>query len=442
MQDTYIIHGGRPLSGEVMLSGAKNIALKTIIAATLFEQEVTLHHIPRINDVTELLGLIRDLGGKAEFTEKNSVQIDGRNIHKSKVDLLFGSKIRTSFLFFAPLLYRFKEAFIPNPGGCRIGARSIDRIVDGLKALGVAVTYDSSTGYYHAAMQNVPHGEYVFPKPSHTGTELLIMMSVLSKDNKVILRNAAREPEIDDLIQFLNTSGAKIRRESDAVVIEGVEKLHRNDAFTIASDRIEAGTYAVLALATKGDITLGPIDESYFSTFINVLQKTGSGIENKGNGYWRFYYKGPLKAASIETTPHPGFMTDWQPVYAVLMTQADGEAIIHERIYENRFSYVDELNKLGADIQFISPQVDNPKDFYHFNYDPQKNYQQAIKITGPRKLHNGALVIADLRAGATLAIAAFVAEGESVVNEVSHLERGYEDFVEKVKALGGDIKKV
>lgn len=442
MEDSYIIQGGKSLQGKIELSGAKNIALKVLIAATLFNEEVTLQHIPKINDVLEVCNLINDLGGRAEFVGQNTVKVDSTGMSKNKVNLLFGSKIRTSFMFFAPLLYRFKEAYIPNPGGCRLGARSIDRIVDGLKALGIHVTYDSDSGYYHSSMDSLPTGTFEFSKPSHTGTELLILMSVLAEGNKIILKNVALEPEIDDLIEFLNQAGAKIRRESNAIVIEGIKELHQTVPYVIASDRIEAATYAVLALATKGDVTVGPIQENYFKTFLTVLEKAGAGVEKIDDNYWRFFYKGPLAAVDIETLPHPGFMTDWQPIYAVLMTQAQGETTIHERIYENRFSYVDELKKLGADIEFITPQIDNPQEYYHFNYDPQKTYQQAIKISGPKPLHNGVLRIADLRAGATLAIAALVADGESVVNEISHLERGYENFVEKVTSLGGNVKKV
>lgn len=442
MEDAYIINGGKPLTGHIQLSGAKNIALKVIIAALQFDSEVTLNNIPRIKDVQELLNLIHDLGGKAEFTEKNTLVIDGRTMTKHTVSLLYGAKIRVSFMFFAPLLHKFLYADIPNPGGCRLGARSIDRVIEGIQALGVTVNYDSDeTGYYNAQIKNKVQGTYSFPKPSHTGTELLIMLSVFAQGT-VTLENVALEPEIDDLISFLNAGGAKITRNDKTILIEGVESLKQVEPYTIAADRVEAATYAVAALATKGDITMEGISENYIHGFIQKLEEAGAGIEQQSEKTWRFFYKQQLKAVSIETEPHPGFLTDWQPMYAVLMTQADGKTIIHERIFENRFSYVSELNKLGADIEYMNPKVDNPSEFYHFNYDKEKDYEQAICIKGPQELHNGVPEVKDLRAGATLAIAALIADGESVVNGISHLERGYEDFVEKVRSLGGDISKV
>src|SRR3989344_883679 len=441
LEDAFIIEGGKPLKGQVQLSGAKNAALKIIIAATMLDQEVRLEHVPFIKDVDELLNLISGLGGEARRLDNRQVVVDGRGIKKNQVELLYGSKIRTSFMFFAPLLYKFRTAFIPNPGGCRLGARSIDLVIEAMRRLGLQVEYNSATGYYQAQMKSRPSGSYTFTKPSHTATELLIMLSVFAR-GQVTIRNAAQEPEIDDLILFFNQSGAKINRQGNDITIEGVTKLSRQKPFTVMSDRIEAVTYAVLGLATKGDVILHPIKESTIKAFVEKLRQTGAGIEQQDEVTWRFFYKQPLKSVNIETAPHPGFMTDWQPVWAVLMTQASGVSIIHERIYENRFSYVNELKKLGADIDFVELPVDNPANYYHFNYDAQKSYNQVIKVRGPKTLHNGALKIEDLRAGATLAIAALTAQGESVVNEVSHLERGYEDFVLKVKKLGGVIKKV
>jgi UDP-N-acetylglucosamine 1-carboxyvinyltransferase len=266
------------------------------------------------------------------------------------------------------------------------------------------------------------------------------MMAVIS-DQTSVIENAALEPEIDDLIAFFNEAGAKIRREGTSIIIDGVAELKQQKPYSITGDRNEAVTYAALAITTKGDITLEGIPVFLLEKFDQVIAEMGGGIEKISDTSIRYYYKGALKAVHIETQPHPGFMTDWQPPMAVLLTQAEGESIIHERLFENRFSYVDELKKLGADIEYISPQVDNPKDFYEFNYEEGKEYQQAIKIKGPQALHNGVLNIADLRAGATLAIGALISPGESIVNGASHLERGYEDFVEKVAKLGGEISK-
>jgi len=441
MEDAYIIQGGKKLTGQVTLSGAKNVALKTVIAALMFEGPVTLHNIPRIRDIYELLHLIAGLGARAEFIDKNTVCIDATALSQNKLDFLHASKIRTSFLLFAPLLHRFGEAYIPNPGGCRIGARPIDRIVNGMKDLGVAVSYDSETGFYHGEMKNKPSGAYTFKKPSHTGTELLLMLSVFSQ-GEIIIKNAALEPEIDDLIMFLNEGGARIVREDTDIRVKGVESLKQTKPFTIVSDRNEAITYAVLALVTGGDITISEIPEAYILTFIAKIKEIGGGVEEKQKHTFRFYHRGPLVAADIVTDPHPGFMTDWQPNWALLMTQATGTSHIHERVFENRFAYVDELKKLGAHIEYEDSEVANPSSFYLFNYETGKEYHQAIRITGPKKLHNGVLKVADLRAGATLALAALMAEGETVITGVSIMERGYEDFVRKITELGGTIKKV
>ncbi len=439
MEDTFIIQGGKPLKGHVVLSGAKNIALKVLIGALLFDGPVVLKHIPRINDIQELIHLLTLLGAKAEFTDTNTVEIDSSTMKSNEVDLLHASKIRVSFMLFAPLLHKFGSASIPNPGGCRLGARSIDRVVEGLKVLGVEVDYHSETGYYNARMNAKPSGTYSFQKSSHTGTELMIMLSVFN-DSEIVIKNAAQEPEIDDLILLLNEGGAQIKRVGNDIIVKGVQKLVQKKPFTISSDRVEAATYAVSAIATKGDITISPIPDHFIQTFIDTLQKAGAGVEKNGEN-WRFYHKS-LNAMQIETSPHPGFLTDWQPVLSVLMTQAKGESMIHERIFENRFSYVEELRKLGAKISYIEQQVENPAQHYYFNYDTEKKYLQTIQISGQQTLHSGVMTVSDLRAGATLAIAALIAEGESFVTGVHHLERGYEQFVEKIKSLGGDIQKM
>ena len=441
MEDAFVIYGGKPLNGEVTLSGAKNIALKVLIASLLFKGKVVLNNIPRIRDVYELLNLINALGAHATFTDNNTVTVDRSALKEKTLDLLYASKIRTSFMFFAPLLHAFQECFIPNPGGCRLGARSIDRSIDGLKALGVEVDYSSESGYFHATLPQLPGGTYKFVKPSHTGTELLIMLAVIS-DKQSIIENAGMEPEIDDLISFLNEAGGKVRREDHSIIIEGVAALEQKNPFTIATDRNEAVTFAALAIASKGSILVKEAKPLELAAFHEILEKIGGKVEIVNESSVRYSYQGPIKAITVETTPHPGFMTDWQPPLAVLLTQAEGESIITERMFENRFSYVSELHKIGAQIEFFEPEIENPKEYYEFNYEEGKKYQQTIKITGPQKLHNGVLSIADLRAGATLAIGALLAPGESVVNGASHLERGYEDFVGKVRGLGGDIVKV
>ncbi len=441
MEGVFIVKGGKPLRGKVNLSGAKNVALKIIIASLMLDGEVIIRNIPRIGDVCELVQLINNLGGKAEFIEKNVLRISGKNINKNRIDFFHGSKIRVSFMLAAPLLYKFKKSFIPNPGGCRIGSRPIDRIVEGMRSLGIKVDYDSSTGYYRAILKNKPSGFYRFAKSSHTGTEFLILLSVFGKD-KIVIENAALEPEVDELIRFLNESGAKIYRNKTTIEVYGVSKLKQKKDFFVIADRNEAVTYASLAIASRGEITLGKIPFYLIERFVKELKKAGGGFERLTNQFYRFYYQKELTASKIETSPYPGFMTDWQPLWAVLMLKASGKSVIVERVFEDRFSYVAELNKLGAKIRFVDLLVKNPQDYYFFNYNPEKKYHQAIEIFGPQTLHNGVLNITDLRAGATLAVAALTVDGESVINGASILERGYEDFVEKVSNLGGQIKKI
>jgi len=441
MNDSYLIKGGKPLKGEVILSGAKNVALKTIIASLMFKGDVILKNIPKINDVLDLIELIKSLGVKADFIEKNTLIINSDSLKSNRVELQYGSKIRVSFMLFAPLLHRYGECFVPNPGGCRIGARPIDRTINGLIALGVKVNYDSETGYYQAKIINKPKGKYRFEKPSHTGTELLMMIGLMT-DEKVEIDNIANEPEIDDLILYLNSAGANIKEEKNKITISKNPELKQKKAFTIMSDRNELVTYATLAVASHGNIIIGPIKESLIASFLEIMRKAGAGVEKIAKDKFRFFYQDGIKPVNIETSPHPGFMTDWQPSWAILMLVAKGKSVIHERVFENRFSYVEELKKLGAKIDFIDIKVENPENFYHFNYEKNKEYQQTIKIQGGYELHNAILNIADLRAGAALACAALLASGETVVNGASILERGYEDFVEKIKKLGGDIKKV
>lgn len=440
MEDAYIIKGGKKLSGEVVLSGSKNTALKTIIAALSFDSIVVIKNVPRIGDVHELIHLIKKLGVSVLFIDQNTLQIDPSTLQKNKVDMLHASKIRVSFMLLAPLLHRFDECYIPNPGGCRIGARPIDRIINGIRQLGAEAEYNHETGRYKIRRIKKTEGVFRFFKSTHTGTELLILYSVLG-GGTVVIENAALEPEIDELIRFLNESGAKIERQGNTVKILGVSKLEQRKPFTISGDRNEAVTFAALSIATKGNVIIKGVSFLSLSAFIEKLKKAGGVVEEKAAGVFSFKFKDILRAVDVETGPYPGFMTDWQSNWAVLMTQAKGISHIRERVFEDRFSYVEELKKLGAKIDYLDCKVKNPKDYYYFNYDEKGIHSQCIKIHGGSKLHGGVLNITDLRAGATLVIAALTACGESVLSGVSVLERGYERFDEKVSSLGGTVKK-
>lgn len=442
MEDAYIIRGGQPLVGEVRLSGAKNAALKIIIASLLFEKTTTIINVPHISDIEDLLHLINFLGGTARFIAKNEVFVDGSGIKKDTINFLYASKTRVSFMFFAPLLYRLGRANIPNPGGCRIGSRPIDRSIVFMKALGINIVYNEDDGYYKAKMEKRVKGiNFRFTKPTHTGTELAMLFAILAEGESRI-ENVCQEPEIDDLISFLNLAGAKISFKQDAIYIQGVKRLGTVERFKIASDRNEAITFALFALATKGSILLGPIDRSIIKAFTNALEKVGAGV-NCQDKTIRFFYKKSFSGLDIITARYPGFMTDWQAPWAVLMTQADGVSIIHETVFENRFSYIQELKRLGAQIEYFQPMVDEPEKLYQFNLDSSaKNTPHAIKIFGKTELHNGVLHVSDLRAGASLLIAAAVAHGESVVRGASVINRGYEAIDKKLRQLSAIIKKV
>lgn len=446
MENAYIIEGGIPLKGTVKLSGAKNVATKVIIASLLLKKAVTLSNVPHIVDIEELLHLIQLLGARAEFIADNTVVVDSATIKSDTIDLLHASKMRVSFMLFAPLLYIYGRATIPNPGGCRLGARPIDRQVDMMKAFGIDITYDSSTGYYTAQLlkDRIKGCRYQFTKKTHTGTELAIMLGAIA-NGETIIENAAQEPEIDDLIVFLKSCRAEIMRKNGTIIIKGVSALQvPEEIFTIQSDRNEAPTYAAFAIATHGDVTIEGVTTGDISFFIEKVIEAGGGVEEVEGGI-RFFYKKELIATNVETVPHPGFMTDWQGPWAVLMTQARGESTIHETIFEDRFGYVSELQKLGSDIEFFQPKVANPHDIYQFNIENERDMielKQAIRIKGPTPLHNGVLQVSDLRAGASLLIAASVAKGETVIKGASVIDRGYEDIDRKLRELGAKIKKI
>ncbi len=440
--EKLIIKGGKKLKGEISVSGSKNVALKALVAACLTDEEVVIENVPLISDFLIMTEIIKELGGKVTLKD-HAVSIRLEKFKKNKISLDQAAEIRTSFMFLAPLLARGGKAIIPNPGGCRIGARPIDRIVDGLKSMGVDIDYISEDGYFHATCnpkKKLSGTKYRFIKNTHTGTETMILAAVLAS-GETVLENAAKEPEVDELIELLIQMGAKIKRTaSRTIIIEGVRKLH-GATFRISPDRNEIVTFAVAAVITGGDIFIKDIQREGLSDFLDTLEKAGGGFEEKENGL-RFYYKGELSPTDVATSFYPGFMTDWQGPWAVLMTTAKGVSTIHETIYENRFSYVSELKKMGAHIELYNPRVNNPNKFYNFNMKDDNNYFHAEKIFGPTGLHNGVINVEDLRAGATLVLAALIAKGESAVFGIEHLDRGYEQFDKRLRSLGANVRRV
>lgn len=436
--EKYIIKGGNKLVGTTTVSGAKNVALKAIVAACLTDEEVTITNTPHISDVFVMAEIIKELGG--EITIDNHVtKIKVKEFKKDSITLDQASHIRTSSMFIAPLLARNKRAIIPNPGGCRLGARPIDRTIQGLIDMGAVIEYRSDDGYFHAVAEELHGTDYRFEKNTHTGTETMIIASVLAH-GKTILRNAAAEPEIEELIVLLNSMGAKIERTHERTIeIEGVKKLH-GTTFRIDSDRNEIVTLGIAAIVTKGDIFIKGAKRAGLVEFLEKLDEAGGGYEAKQDGI-RFYYKGEIQSTEVTTRPYPGFMTDWQAPWAVLMTQAEGESLIHEAVFENRFGYVKELKKMGAQINPAFPDVTNPEEFYNFNLeDDAPNSYHAITITGPSKLHNAIVTMTDLRAGASLVIAALAATGDTTIHGIHLVKRGYEEFDKRLALLGADIR--
>lgn len=437
--EKLVITGGTKLHGQTNVSGAKNVALKALVAACMTADPVIIENIPLISDLFIMADIIRSLGGTVTITG-HTAKVRLAKIKKPMVSLDAAAEIRTSVMFLPPLLAREKKAIIPNPGGCRIGARPIDRTIQGLQSLGANILYDSSDGYFHATTEGLVGTTYHFDKNTHTGTETLILAAVLAK-GRTVLENAAQEPEIDELIAFLNAMGANIIREQPrTIVIEGVEKLH-GTTFRIGADRNEVITLAIAAVMTGGDITVSDVDDAPLAAFLEKFREVGGGYEKQANGL-RFFAKGPIQPTDVTTNIYPGFMTDWQAPWTVFMTMAHGTSLVHETIYENRFAYVEQLLKMGAQITLFNPPVSDPETFYNFNYTDGKDTLHAAKITGPSSLHNAVVTVTDLRAGATLVLAAVAAKGQSVVFGIEHLDRGYERLDQRLNKLGAKIKRV
>lgn len=438
--EKFIVTGGNKLKGTVSVSGAKNVTLKTLIAACLTSEEVEIKNIPLISDLFNMLKIIKELGGEVRIND-HTVKIRMRKIKKFKLSLDTAASIRTSFMFIVPLLLRAKKAVIPNPGGCRLGARPVDRLVDGLKKMGANIIYNREDGFFYAKAEKLHGVKYTFDKNTHTGTETLILAAVCA-EGKTVLRNAAEEPEIDELIQLLNSMGADIRRTEKRVIeINGVLNLH-GVTYKVGPDRNEIVTFAIAAIVTHGDIFIKGASRQYIEEFLERLIIAGGGVEERKDGL-RFYYKGPLKAVDIETSPYPGFMTDWQAPMGVLMTQAKGESVIHETVFENKLSYIYELQKMGAKAQLFNPKIHNLEKVYNFNLsDDNPKYFHAVKIKGPTKLHNAIVTMKDIRAGAAVLLAALAAEGTSTIYDIEKLRRGYENFKNRLKKIGAVIETV
>lgn len=438
--DTFVITGGNPLSGDVTLGGAKNVALKVLIASLLTDEELIIHNVPLLADVFSLLDVLKSLGVMYAISG-HTLTIQNKHHKVSTVPLEVGSRLRTSSMVLGPLLARFGEAKIPNPGGCRLGARPIDRHIEALRLMGASIQYNSDDGYFYAKAERLVGSTIEFLKNTHTGTETLLLAAVLAAGT-TILKNAAEEVEVDELITLLNAMGGSIRRSAvREITIEGVTKLH-GATHTIMPDRNEEVTFALAGAITGGRVVVHGSQRGTLDAFLQKFTQAGGTYEAINDVTTAYSLKEKPNPTDVVTAAYPGFMTDWQAPWAIFMTQATGVSTIHETVFESRFSYVSELKKMGANISFFSPVVNNPKDFYNFNWaDHVEGYHQAIKIEGPTHLHNAVVDIHDLRAGATMVLAALAASGESYVHGAQQVDRGYEKIEERLAGLGAKISR-
>jgi UDP-N-acetylglucosamine 1-carboxyvinyltransferase len=435
----FRIQGGCALHGSVRIGGAKNASYKLMIAALLGSSESRLLNFSHISDVAVVGEISRKLGAKVWQAGERAIFIDPSSLIGTEVPNKDASQGRFSTLFIPVLLTKFGTAKVPAPGGDKIGKRPLDRHWDGLRALGAEVWVEQ--GYFCAKTAGLHGTTYTFEKNTHTGTETMIMAAVCAK-GKTILQNAALEPEVDDLIHFLNRMGARIARQPNRVItIEGVPELH-GAIHQIIPDRNEAVSYACAAIATGGDVIIENANKTHLSAFLAALDQIGGKYECDSYGI-RFYRDTQLIGTDITTEPEPGFMTDWQPLWAILMSQATGTSSIHETIYESRFQYVAELNRMGVQTELFQPSVSDPEKTYNFNYaETPEAGLHALKIYGPARLKPGTFVIRDLRHGATLIIASLLADGVSYLTGIDHVDRGYETLDERLRSMGANITRV
>ncbi|MBO9041224.1 UDP-N-acetylglucosamine 1-carboxyvinyltransferase [Curtobacterium flaccumfaciens] len=432
--DEIVIRGGKPLVGRIEVRGAKNLATKAMVASLLGDTPSILRDVPDISDVKVVRGLLEVHGVRITDPARGELILDPSRVesaHFAEIDAHAGSS-RIPILFCGPLLHKLGEAFIPDLGGCRIGDRPIDFHLDALRAMG-AVVDKQVNGIHLTAPDGLKGASIELPYPSVGATEQVLLSATLAK-GVTELRNAAIEPEIMDLIAILQKMGAIVSVEPNRVIfIEGVESL-RGYTHRAINDRNEAASWASAALATNGDIFVEGANQQELMTFLNVFRKVGGGFDIQEDGI-RFYRElDTLKPVVIETDVHPGFMTDWQQPLVVALTQAEGQSIVHETVYENRFGFTEALNEMGADIVVHKEGLPG-----HDRRVARRPFEQAAVITGPTKLHAANVRVPDLRGGFSHLIAALTADGESHITNVGIISRGYEHFIPKLRKLGADF---
>ncbi len=415
----FIINGGKPLEGKIDIMGSKNATTPILSACLLTKEECIIDNIPLIVDVLKMIEILESMGVETEWVEERQLKIKaGDNVNPEKMDFAMVGKMRSSILLIGSLLARFKKFKIKHPGGCIIGARPIGIHFDALEALGAKITQDENFYYFEA--DKLIGKTVILKEFSVTATENLMMAATLAEGTTTI-KIAAIEPHVQDLARFLTKMGAKIKGLGiHTIQIEGVKKLH-GAQHKIIPDPIEAGTFAIAATATKGSVEINNVNLHELDLVLEKLKEIGVNFKTEKNKIIIKPTPNLNAIAKIETRTYPGIPTDLQAPLAVLATQAEGTTLVHDTMYEGRFAYINELNKMGANAIICDPH--------------------RVLITGPTPLYGQNIISFDLRAGATLIIAALLAEGQSVIEKVDQVDRGYERIEERLKELGADIRR-
>jgi UDP-N-acetylglucosamine 1-carboxyvinyltransferase len=419
----YLVQGGTPLRGTVPISGAKNAVLKLMAAAVLCGEPCTITNAPRIADVEYILEVLCDLGADAHWVGEHDLRIHARQLDWDFIPLEAAKRLRASFVLLGPMLGRMGKVVIPNPGGDRIGRRPVQVHVDALRALGAEIDY--KWGYYYASAPGGLHGtEMRLDQASVTGTENVLMAAVSAR-GRTVIANSAAEPEVDNLIDFLNAMGGCVRRDADdvhTIVVEGVAPDALRGATTeVIPDRIEAGSFAIAAAVTGGELVLDGARADHLGAFIDACRKTGIQVDVDGSAI-RVTGNLPFRRHEVSTAIYPGFPTDLQAPFSLVLVEADGVSTINEHLYEDRFDYTLALQSMGAKIHVFDAHT----AVFH----------------GPSRLQGAEVEIPDLRAGATLVLAALAADGESRILGIEHVARGYENMVGKLSTVGARISEV
>ena len=415
--DKYEIKGGNRLTGEVSISGAKNAALVIIPAAILSDGVCRIDNIPNITDVSSIIHILQDMGAQVRRIDRSAIEIDASTIYTCEAPYELSRHIRGSYYLLGALLGRHRHALVTMPGGCNFGVRPIDQHLKGFAALGAKYSVDG--GMVDVRADELV-GSSVYLDVVSVGATMNIMLAAVRAKGTTVIENAAKEPHIVDLANFLNSMGADIRGAgTDVIKIYGCNSLH-GTTYSIIPDQIEAGTYMVAAAATSGDVLVKNVIPKHLESISAKLEEMGVTVEEYDDAV-RVTRTGKLNKCNIKTLPHPGFPTDMQPQITALLSMADGTSIVNESVWDNRFRYVEELKRMGAQIS-VDGRIAVVEGVDHLNAAP-------VKAT-------------DLRAGAAMLIAALAARGTTQIEEVHHIERGYEDVVEKLKNLGADIRRV